>query len=177
MKKNYGRHFLPQNHEGLFYLFSRNHEKLGFEQIVRIDSNSSPDIKATRNGVEVGIELEYNSSSVFEHYRVLSKKEQQDTESVYEENQDEGKYSPKGEWNKDGNLWNFVTTTGDVILTKEDPNSQFWLDSSRKILLYNTAKLAGIDVVVYWVEDDKFKFWEFDKDVEVIDLSKITNLV
>lgn len=45
MSTGYDEAFVPTNHDGVFYLFARNHERLGFEKIVRFIQGSSPDIE------------------------------------------------------------------------------------------------------------------------------------
>jgi hypothetical protein len=150
--------FVPKNHEGVFYLFARNHEKLGFERIIRIVQGESPDIEAIRNGKRVNIELEYESDKALEHYRVLYKSEQEEYEKKH-----------KGEWKKEGDSWNYVDKqNGKTLFSKKDEGYHF--DESRGVLLYNTAKSAGIGIIMYWIKSDGFRFWEFDKEVELFDL-------
>lgn len=62
--------FIPTNEQGVIYLFSRLHEKLGFEKIIKMTSQF-PDITALRNGVVVRIELEFKLSGIMDqgHYR------------------------------------------------------------------------------------------------------------
>lgn len=66
---------IPRNEQGVAYLFSRYHEKLGFEKIIKIGTHF-PDVIATRNGEKVRIELEFLLSGVRSHYlaRVLQDK-------------------------------------------------------------------------------------------------------
>lgn len=163
--------FRSTNELGVFYVFSRNHEKLGFMTIVEIRPNSSPDIIAiTKDGKQVGIELEYWAMGAFKHYRVLSKKEQEATEGFAEFDNEKKVYS-RGKWTRDESLWKFVRN-GKTLLTKEDPTNQFWLDESTGCLLYKTVKTIGIDIILYWERDDRFRFWEFDKEVKTIDLQE-----
>lgn len=61
---------IPQNEQEVVYLFSRIHEKLGFEKILKFTSASTPDCIALKNGKEVGIELEFKLKSFFKHYEV-----------------------------------------------------------------------------------------------------------
>jgi hypothetical protein len=160
MSIQYDDAFVPKNHEGVFYLFARNHERLGFEKIVRIIQGDSPDIEAIRNGKRINIELEYKSSTALEHYRVLYKDEQEKYERAY-----------KGTWKREGNIWNYVDKqNGQLLFSKKDEGYHF--DESRGVLLYNTAKSAGIDIFIYWIKAEDFKFWEFDKEVELVDLRK-----
>ena len=60
--------FKVTNEKGVEYLFYRNHEKLEFEKIIKIQL--FPDVIALRSGVEVGIEIEYNLSGFLYHYIV-----------------------------------------------------------------------------------------------------------
>jgi len=158
MSTGYDEAFVPTNHDGVFYLFARNHERLGFEKIVRFIQGSSPDIEAIRNGKKVNIELEYKSSKAFEHYRVLYMDEQDRYEKIC-----------KGTWRREGSIWNYVDKqTGKTLYSKKDEGYHF--DESRGVLLYNTAKSAGIDIITYWIKSDDFRFWEFDKEVEPFNL-------
>lgn len=153
--------FYPENHDGVLYFFARNHEKLGFEKIIRVIQGFSPDIEAIRGGKQVNIELEYDSARVMEHYRVLYKSEQNEFEN-----------DQRGKWIQNGNYWHYLDNqTGKSLITKEDKG--FWFDESRGMLLYKTLKTVGIDIVVFWIKNEEFSFWEFDKEVELIDLSKI----
>jgi hypothetical protein len=68
--KMVGEMLIPRNEPGVFYLFSRFHEKLGFEEIIDV-STLTPDVIAKRNGKRVNIELEYKSSDALEHYYAL----------------------------------------------------------------------------------------------------------
>jgi len=154
--------YLPHNEDGVFYLFSRNHEECGFKKIVDI-TGGTPDIIAINDdGEEVGIELEYKASTAFDHYCALDKKEQSSTVREY----------PRGEWNKDGSIWKYVYD-GKTLMRKEDPTCDlFKVDVSRKFLLYKTVKSIKIDVIMYWLEDHAFEFWEWDKKVKCFDLKK-----
>lgn len=58
--------FVPKNEMGVFYLFSKIHKKLGFEEIVSFQK--FPDIMAKRNGKIVQIELEYKLSGFRHHF-------------------------------------------------------------------------------------------------------------
>lgn len=50
--------FIPKNEQGVVYLFSKYHEKLGFEKILHI-STHFPDVIAVRDGKEIRVELEF----------------------------------------------------------------------------------------------------------------------
>ena len=167
--------FEPQNEQGVFYLFARYHEKLGFREVVRFNPNEAPDIVAIKHdGEQVGIELEYETRRVLEHYFVLSEKERNETEKKQDLEAQTGKYIV-GEWVKVGSEWNFVFK-GEKLLTKKEgyPN-QYWYHKPMNRLLRRTVKETGIDIVMYWVRNEKpedFKFWEFDKDVESVNLKE-----
>lgn len=75
----------------------------------------------------------------------------------------------KGTWRREGSIWNYVDKqTGKTLYSKKDEGYHF--DESRGVLLYNTAKSAGIDIITYWIKSDDFRFWEFDKEVELFNL-------
>lgn len=59
--------FIPKNEQGVVYLFSKYHEKLGFEKILRIGTRF-PDVIAMRDGKSVSIELEYKLGGLITHY-------------------------------------------------------------------------------------------------------------
>ena len=59
--------FIPKNEMGVFYLFSRYHEKLGFEKILRV-STLFPDVIALRASKTVRVEIEYKLSGFLRHY-------------------------------------------------------------------------------------------------------------
>jgi hypothetical protein len=118
----------------------------------------SPDIVAMRQGKQVNIELEFDSARVLRHYRVLYKSEQEEFENAN-----------RGKWVKQENTWHYLEKqTGVSLLSKEDKG--YWFEETRCHLLYKTLKAIGIDIIIYWLRNDKFKFWEFDKEVELIDL-------
>jgi len=164
--------FIPQNHAGVFYLFSRNHEKLGFRNIVRINSGTPDLVAITDDGEKVGIELEFKSSDVFDHYEVLSKEDKDKIRRTVRWNPQTMKYS-RGKWEKEENVWKFKHE-GKALISKEDsPN--YWFHENMETLLYKTVKVIEIDVIMYWeknLKDGAFKFWEFDKDVKGINLSE-----
>jgi hypothetical protein len=108
--------FTPRNEPGVFYLFARHHEKLGFEEIVDV-STLTPDVIAKRNGKQVRIELEYKSSGAISHYRVL------------DEDPREGK------WTKEGDEWIFVLKNGIRKYMIPDSHDEYRMDENRNLLL------------------------------------------
>jgi len=64
--------FIPRNEMGVFYLFSRCHEKIGIEKILKFSSNRFPDVIALRAGKTVKIELEYKLSGFLKHYTLAN---------------------------------------------------------------------------------------------------------
>jgi len=176
VKNNNQKEFIPQNELGVFYLFSRNREKLGFKEIVRINQGSSPDIIAIKdNGEQVGIELEHESRNVLSHYYALDKRDRSNTEERIFEWDAEAKKYIIGKWDKVGNVWNFIYKGEIIYKREEDYPNQYWYHKSLNTLLHSTVKSKGIDTIMYWIrniEPDDFKFWEFDKDVEPIDLKE-----
>ncbi len=57
------------NESGVLYLFSRYHELLGFEDIIKIQT-AFPDVYAIRKGSHVTIELEFKASRIATHYDI-----------------------------------------------------------------------------------------------------------
>lgn len=58
----------PTNEQEVIYLFYRNHEKLGFEKVLRLRTVDTPDCIALKDGKEVGIEFEFQSKNFLRHY-------------------------------------------------------------------------------------------------------------
>lgn len=137
----------PTNEKGVFYLFSRHHEELGFEEIVEF-IDGTPDLRAIRNGKEVGVELENKASGAFSHYCAISQKEQSEKINSF----------PRGEWQKNGSAWKYVYKGETKMSFNEEPDKPCAVDSSRKVLLYKTARSVGIDIIAYWIEDESFRF-------------------
>jgi hypothetical protein len=174
------RSFGPKNEQGVFYLFSRNHERLGFKQIIKINQNETPDIVAINDtGKKIGIELEYESRRVFEHYRVLSKRDQNRTENRRWPWDAQTKKYVSGEWKKVVSGWNFVYKGETLLQINEDYPNQYWHHKPTGTLLRRTVKEKGIDIIMYWIKNEKpedFKFWEFDKEVKPCNLRESTTL-
>jgi len=139
--------FIPRNELGVLYLFSRLHEKMGFEEVVDV-SPLTPDIIAKRNGKQVFIELEFKSGGAFSHYRVA------------DEDPREGK------WIKEENVWKFVLNTGGIGKEVPDSQNEYRLDKDRGVLLRRTAKEI-FDIIVCWEKDEVF-----EENMEVIELKK-----
>ena len=59
---------LAKNEKEVVYLFSRNHEKLGFEKIIKFNTTTTPDCIAIKDGKKVGIEFEYKLKKFLIHY-------------------------------------------------------------------------------------------------------------
>jgi len=73
---------------------------------------------------------------------------------------------PKGEWQKNGNVWKYIYNGKTKISFEERPDKPCAVDPSRKVLLYKTAKSVGIDIIVYWTEGKSFGFWCCGKEVK-----------
>jgi hypothetical protein len=65
--------FVPENEQGVFYLFCKYHEQLGFERILKVNADMTPDIVAECGGKEVRIELEYDLKGLAPHYLVYGR--------------------------------------------------------------------------------------------------------
>lgn len=64
--------FIPKNEAGVMYLFSRYHEELGFEKIIKFNTTTGfPDIVALRDGKKVRIELEHTLGKIRVHYECI----------------------------------------------------------------------------------------------------------
>lgn len=59
--------FEPTNEMGVFYLFSKYHKELEFEEILSFQK--FPDVIALRDGIPVRIELEYKASRFHHHFK------------------------------------------------------------------------------------------------------------
>ena len=139
--------FIPRNEPGVVYLFSRFHEKLGFEEIVDI-STLTPDMIAKRNGKQVRIELEFKSSGAIWHYRVV-------------------KEDPReGKWIRDKDNWKFVLKSGEIQHNLPDPENKYRPEKDRNLLLLRTAR-EKFDIIVCWEKDEVF-----EENMEIIELRK-----
>lgn len=152
----------PTNEKGVFYLFSKYHKQLGFPEIIEF-VDTTPDLVARRadDNKPMRIELENKSSSAFRHYCALNKNQ---ISKVTE--------FPSGEWKKEGNVWTYLVDNENKISYTEETDKPVNEDKSRKLLLFESAKSAYIDVFVYWREDASFKFWEWDKEVERVNMKE-----
>jgi len=151
----------PVNEKGVFYLFARNHEALGFPKIIEFVGDTTPDLIAIRasDNKKVGIELEYKASSAFSHYCILDMSQLR-------------KIVLRGKWQKTEDQWDYFVDGTKIMSYKEEHDKPVHLDQSRNILLYDSAKSAFIDVIIYWEEDSGFKFWEWDRQVQAINLKR-----
>jgi len=149
----------PTNEKGVFYLFSRNHEKLGFEEIKEF-VDGTPDLIALEGGKEVGLEIENSTAGAFVHYCAIKA-----TEQMYNLN------NYPGEWQKIGNVWTYLSKGKEIMSFAEEPSKPCAVDPQTRRLLYKNAKSVGIDIIVYWKEDT-WRFWEWDKEVRPFSLQK-----
>ena len=140
--------FIPQNEPGVFYMFSRIHEELGFDEIVDI-STMTPDIFARRNGELVGLELEYKSSGALRHYRVSNEDPRE------------------GKWLKEGKKWKFILNNGNINKEVEDPHDKYRLDVQRGLLLFKSVR-DKFSIIVCWENNELF-----EENIEVIELENI----
>jgi hypothetical protein len=144
----------PSNEKGVFYLFSRNHEELGFSEIVEF-IDGTPDLRAVRNGEKVGVELEMRASAAFRHYCALNEEKQGETIMGF----------PRGEWEKDGSVWKYVYHGETKMSFEEEAAKSCDVEPSCKYLLFKSAKSVGIDIIVHWEQGEWFKFWKWDREV------------
>lgn len=128
---------IPTNEKGVEYVFYRNHEKLGFEKIKRLQGGF-PDIIAYKNGVEVGIELEFKLSTFYYHYLVDYSEM---CMPIYHYN-----YIYKNKiWYKHYLKDNYEESV------YSDPEEQFTTDKQGR-LIYKTLK-DKCQYVIYWKKD------------------------
>lgn len=106
---------------GVVYLFSRHHEKLGFEEIIDISSQFT-DVTALRDGKEVKVELEFLLSSFKSHY-------------LYKESTEEGYWK----WDEANEIWRIARPA------RDPPMNSFVEVSEMEIKLgYSGCKKLGL---------------------------------
>lgn len=153
--------FIPTNEMGVFYLFSRYHKELGFEEIINITSYF-PDIMALRDGKEVKIELEFLLSSFKSHY-------------LYRESTDEGYWK----WDEENRMWrifnprerSFVEVSEIELKLNDSARKMFRLSSARVIIedSRNEFKVNWKGDLIYKTLIDQCNYvvcWEKDCDIE-----------
>ena len=161
--------FIPTNEQGVIYLFSRYHEKLGFERILHIGTRF-PDIKAIRNGKEIRIELEFLLSGLQSHY--IIKNANPHTEKWVKESENENRVYWRLYGRQDANPANqgyntWIKSTGGISLSKEiTKNVEKW-DGA---LVWKSLKPL-CDVVICWEIDCELD----DPNIEVIELKSLLN--
>jgi len=141
--------FTPKNEKGVFYLFSRIHEKIGFEKIISFQQ--WPDIIAKRNGKTVRIELEFKLSDFLRHHYRITKP------------------LVMGHWKKVQNKWILVVGTN-IVDEISDPENNIWLNRDDNALYLKTLGDKKVDVVICWVKDIELSKLIND-NVQVVELS------
>jgi len=159
--------FVPINEQGVIYLFSRYHEKLGFERILHMGTRF-PDATAIRNGKKVRIELEFLLSGLLSHY--IFKDANPHTQKWIKEKQDKNKVYWRlcGRQSSDPtsqhyNTW--IKHTGGVAVNKEISKN---IEAQHGALIWKSLK-PFCDVVICWEADCVID----DPEIEVIELKTI----
>jgi len=160
---------IPTNEQEIVYLFSRNHEKFGFEKIKNFNPHGTPDCIAIMKGKEVGIEFEYKLNKFFNHYF-------------------KAKFSKK--------IYNYKIVKGKILIYQRnsprrimqefdnkvyeiwDPNK---LKISRSLLIPNYSSKEQTPLVIKFKTLSKRihyivcwdKNCEFDDDIEIIELKNL----
>ena len=172
--------FIPQNEAGVMYLFSRYHEEIGFEKILKFNTTTGfPDIIALRDGKEVRIELEHTLGKIRVHYeriqsnnfgwtwdednRLFREKDRSIPKRVYEwflENLSKDKIDYRVQQfvisrdNLSDNAYSFVS----------DPFKELKL-GARNNLVYKSIK-KWVDVIICW----EIGSYRLKDNLEVIEL-------
>ena len=163
--------FVPKNEQGVIYLFSRYHEELGFEKILRIGTHF-PDVIAVKDGAQIRIELEFLLSELLSHY--IFKTANPNTEKWVQEHEDEDRVSWRL-WRiqtvhpdtEDDTTW--IKSSGSVSISKEIvKNIEEW-DGA---LIWKSLK-PSCDVVICWEVDCEID----DPEIEVIELKSLIPLL
>ncbi|RLI20850.1 hypothetical protein DRO54_05205 [Candidatus Bathyarchaeota archaeon] len=145
--------FIPKNEKGLFYIFSRFHEKFGFEKIISFQQ--WPDLIAKRKGETVRVELEFKLSDFLRHhYRI--------TQPVV-----------IGCWKRVNGGW-ILQVGNDIVDEMPDPKHIIWLNKNDNALYLKSLGDKKVDVVICWIKDIELSKFIDDK-VEVIELSRLIN--
>ncbi len=156
--------FTPTNEQGVVYLFSKYHEKLGFERILHIGTRF-PDMTAMRDGKETRIELEFLLSGLQSHY--IIKNAIPDREKWVREYEDEDRIrwrlwrrQTTNPVSQNYNTW--IKRTAGISLPKERiKNVEKW-DGA---LVWKSLK-PFCDVVICWEADCEID----DPDIEIVEL-------
>ena len=163
--------FTPTNEQGVVYLFSKYHEKLGFEKILHITTHF-PDVIAKRNGKKTRIELEFLLSELQSHY--IIKDAHPHAEKWMKEKEDENEVCwwiwrrrTTNPTSQDYNTW--IKSTRGISLSKEmTKNVEIW-DGA---LVWKSLKPL-CDVVICWEVDCEID----DPEIEVIELKSLIPLL
>ena len=156
--------FTPTNEQGVVYLFSKYHEKLGFEKILHITTHF-PDVIAIKNSEQVMIELEYHLSGVQSHYIIKDAhphsqkwvREREDGDEVYWRLYQRRTTDPTSQ---DHIKW--IKTSGSISISKEMLK---YIEIHDGALTWKSLKPL-CDVVICWEIDCELD----DPNIEIIEL-------
>jgi len=141
--------FIPKNEMGVFYLFSRYHEKLGIEKILKFNLNKFPDVIALKAGKTVKIEIEYKLRGFLRHYILANV---------------QGYYSG-WRWKKKGNSWfAWHPKHGYDPECIPDPKNELFSDGME--LKFKSLK-GYVDIIICWIKD-----CSLPEDFEIIEFRK-----
>ena len=161
---------IPTNEQEIVYLFSRNHEKLGFEKVKYFDPHETPDCVALKNGKEVGIEFEYKLKRFCKHYvkKIFS------PQNMYG-------YKIKGKYllifkkdNPNKILESYLNAEYQVWDPKTFPISpsilidEFSSSQPTPLVVIHKSRSKDIQYVVCWEKD-----YELNDNIEIIELKNL----
>lgn len=141
---------IPQSEQDVFYLFSRHHEKLGFEKVVKTQT-FAPDVYAIKDGIEVKIELEFHLLSAKNHY--LAYKAYLPLEVITIEN---------------GNIYSTVESMKYLIIDNSENYTVKTIGRTQYVILKSLKTI--FDYIVCW---DKPKNTMWNPEIPIIVLSEV----
>lgn len=159
--------FIPKNEQGVIYLFSRYHEKLGFEKIQHITTHF-PDVIAISDGKEIRIELEFLLSGILSHY--IIKDANPHTQKWVKENEDENRVSWR-RWDRQSsnptsqNYNKWIKSSSGISISKEMAEN---VEICKSGLIWRSLK-PFCDIVICWEIDCELD----DPEIEIIELKSI----
>ena len=152
--------FVPKNEAETVYMFSRYHERLGFEKIINIQT-AFPDITALRDGKKVRIEMEFVLSRFKVHYKAF----------------DKGYNGNEFRWNNEKNQWwafdrnynkwsCYSAGLGSYDLDRLKNKDLFYVRNNGH--LYYKSLKDECDYVICWRVDTTL-----DDDIKIIELQSV----
>lgn len=127
--------FIPKNEQELIYLFSRHHEKLGFEKPISIRTQF-PDAVFIRDGSPISIEFEFLLSRFLNHYKVR----RANAQGFYEWDKTTRMYRYYNFKDKKFHVLSSGLRSHVLYVTKKSPTEQITTDDLLKLRQYEIER-------------------------------------